>query len=242
MKTKLLGLLALLFLVSSSALAQSSFSTYEKGWQLDFAVGGNFDLIKSSSNPASALIASRSDVAPMFAININHLFSKKFGWYGNIQLSLYEEDDVLKTDEYGTTAKDVFKMAFKDGGSLHPSIDAGFLYRFESNRFRLYPSVGFGFNYHLSDQKATHTINGEGFLYKQSPSFLYVNFGLTANYYVTERGFIVLRAGFKQPIQKTSGKLMPIGGMGYPMTILHETTTAGRNLNVSIGYGFTFGK
>ncbi|MEZ5004948.1 MAG: hypothetical protein R2738_01070 [Bacteroides graminisolvens] len=71
---------------------------------------------------------------------------------------------------------------------MRPSVDAGLVYRFEQQKWRIYPSFGVGYVYHLRDggfiksstgsDEVLHTVE-----YKQQASSLTLNMGLSANCY-----------------------------------------------------------
>ncbi len=244
MKTRILLLLS--FCIGMGAYAQNStkpdktIKPYDRCWQLDITTGANFDLIRSSDDPTAELLNTRPSVAPSLGVHVNHLFSRKVGWYANAQINFYKEQDPRQTS-IGKIAEKLMDRIFPGTLLIHPSIDVGLLYRIETNRFRLYPSAGIGYNGHLSESHSYTANDDQQISYKQDPGYLMLNLGLTSNYYVTKRGFLVFRAGFQQPLQSTSVR-MDFRGGDEAILNFYETSTAGRALNLSIGYGFAFGK
>ncbi len=223
---------------------------YDKYWQFNFTTGANIDLIHSGSDPNSKLLSTRPTVAPMLGFRVTHLFSKKIGWNASLQMNFYKE----KKSEYfgsgiiGDVIEEFFNKTFWPVSILHPSFDVGIVYRIEQNRWNIYPTIGFGYmNYLLDTESTKSNTNVDGIqnsiIYKQYPSsLLFLNFGISANYYITERSFFVLNANFQQPLQKSHAELINITNKMETNKMSYQTTTAGRNLNIGIGFGFRFGE
>ena len=96
MKTKLL--LVFLLLTSALSYSQNKFISinnelkpYSKYALIDLYTGANFDLSHSGSSANAGLLGTRPDVAPLLGIKFTHLFSKRVGWYANIQMNFYKD-------------------------------------------------------------------------------------------------------------------------------------------------------
>lgn len=245
--------LFIFFLFTSSLLyAQVSFkpydrfSAYNKYWQLDFTLGANFDMTRSSSNPDAILMSTRRDVAPMLNVRLNHFFSKQLGWYSNFQLNFYKEKDPQDgfVDEVLEGMMDKLLPGLT---SFHPAVDVGLVYRIEKKRFRLHPSVGLGVNFHMSDEASSMEVDSSdsekyAIRFERNGSKLFVNLGLAASYSVSDRSFLILRTGFHQPLQKSDIKMDIIKNGVETENRYYGTRTAGRSFSLSLGYGFVFGK
>ena len=92
MKTKLL----LVFSVANFSIElftnkfisiNNELKPYSKYALIDLYTGANFDLSHSGFSPNAGLLGTRPDVAPLLGIKFTHLFSKRVGWYANIQMN-----------------------------------------------------------------------------------------------------------------------------------------------------------
>jgi hypothetical protein len=66
---------------------------------------------------------------------------------------------------------------------MRPSVDAGLVYRFEQQKWRIYPSFGVGYVYHLRDRGFVKSSTGSDEVlhtveYKQRASSLTLNMGV----------------------------------------------------------------
>jgi len=252
MKTKLLFLL--ISIVSPYIYAQNNsiddnvFKAYNnKYWQVNFTAGTTIDLRYSSSAPAARLLMTPPDVAPMIAMQLNHLFAKRIGWYANFQINFYKEKESSDANYTSEFVENLANYFFPGITVFHPSFDVGLLYRIEKNRFRFYPSLGIGNNYHLTRRSSSKTIkDDEGvpnyYQYKQHPSYFSLNAGITVNYIISHESFLIFKIAFQQPLQKSDVRLIQSVDGNEINNSYYETITAGRSLNISIGYGVNFGK
>lgn len=254
MKTKLLTLL--LLCASTSIFAQYSYyaerqyKPYDKYWQVDFAFGSDFDLTYTGSRENASVLSTRPTAAPFLNFRSTHLFSKKVGWYANVQLSLYYQESA-ELFEIPTSIIDDFFIGLGEGLSEafslpHPALDAGFVYRIETGRFRIHPSIGLGVNGHMynSTKERSATKNNVTYTvkYKQDASYLFAGLGVTASYDISNKSYLLFRANYRQPLQKTKARMIYLQDDVEKENIYYESWTPGRNLNLSLGYGFRFGK
>lgn len=206
-------------------------------------------MVHSSSNPNSILLSTRPDVVPMFNFRVTHLFSKKIGWYANVQMLFYKEKKsaFFDSNKLSEAIDDFFDALFRPVARLHPSFEAGLVYRIEKNRWKVHPSIGLAYGAYLSEHtSSSSTTSGgqvkEGFSYKQPISPFYLGLGVSTNYFVSKRSYLSLKVNFQQPLGKTSAEFIQIEDGVETKNMSYKTSTAGRNLNLSLGYGFTFGK
>ena len=254
MKTKLL--LVSLLLTSALSYSQNKFISinnelkpYSKYALIDLYAGANFDLSHSGSSPNAGLLGTRPDVAPLLGIKFTHLFSKRVGWYANIQMNFYKDKQAEAVDQgfLGSFTENLADVLFWPVSIMRPSVDAGLVYRFEQQKWRIYPSFGVGYVYHLRDRgfiksstgsdEVLHTVE-----YKQRASSLTLNMGVSANYYFSSRKYLFLSTNFVQPLQKSSGELVRMDNDVETERISYKTITGGRALNVSVGLGFAIGR
>lgn len=254
MKTKLL---TLLLLCASTAIhaqysyyAQRQYKPYDRYWQVDFAFGSDFDLTYTGSRENASVLSTRTVAAPFFNFRATHLFSKKVGWYVNAQLSLYYQQKA-ELFELPTNIIDDFFIGLADGLSEafslpHPALDAGFVYRIETGRFRIHPSIGLGVNAHMFDSTKDRSVESKNVTYtvkyNQDASYLFAGLGVTAGYDISNKSYLLFRASYRQPLHKTKARMIYLVDDVEKENIYYESWTPGRNLNLSLGYGFRFGK
>lgn len=82
----------------------------------------------------------------MIGAKATHLFSKRIGGYANIHFNFYreKESDQLKQSFTEEFVQEFFYHIFGPIARIRPSLDAGFTYRFEKNKWGLYPRLGIG--------------------------------------------------------------------------------------------------
>lgn len=234
--------------------AKKTFYPEDRRWMLNvITLGTNIDLSGSSSNPDSELLGSRPAAAFMVKYGVTHLFSKKVGWYANIQIDNFWD---RRSEYYNDLASDellsaLFESIGESLGELflfmHPSFNAGLVYRIEHGRWRLHPEIGVGYGSFLQNrEKSKSKTDDKGvehrLTYKQRASSLYMNVGLSANYFISQRCFFVLNAGFKQPLRKSRAELIHTKNEVEANRLAYETNRLGRSLNLSLGFGVTIGR
>lgn len=216
-------------------------------WIINFSPGVNFDLFSPGSNPYSTLPGTRRNSVFSFKYKITHLFSDKLGWFADIQMNFYHE----RPSEYlNEVQSDLITSLIQAFGELfafgHPSFSAGMLYRIDHGRWRINPEVGLGYGYYLlnRDREKTKTDNGveNSAYYKQRGHSLFMSFGVSANYFISKRCFFVLHANFQQPLQKSGADFIRLKDKVEVENISYKTTNIGKSINLSLGFGFTFGK
>lgn len=250
---KLLSLFIILgsFIYSLQA-QQTNYSRNSRDtrWILDATAGANIDLIRSASSPESKLLETRPRVAPSLGFRGTYLFSDKLGAYARFQVNLYES----KQSEYdpsgitGDIMREVFDTLLPIGKSIRkikPSVDAGIVYRFEQNNWSIYPGVGLGYMAYLPDIKSNKSWTKDDNLehsisYRQHASSIFLNLGVSTRYYVSPRSSLVLDINFQQPLQKSFAELVVKTNDVESDKKRYETATAGRNINISLGYGIAF--
>lgn len=245
MKTNLFLLFFICF--CSSSYAQSGKSVYpeDRRWMLSVNSGVNVNLLYTSSNPYSELFSSRKDAGFSQGYRLTHLFTKKFGWYANLQLNVYREDQSEYYDSHiGEDIARVFALPFI---ALHPSFDMGMVYRLEHGRWKIHPELGVGYSYYLETGDRDRDFsrkNGvrKSIHYKQHAAPLFMNAGFSANYFVSRRCFFSLHASYWQPLQKSYARLITYENDVEVDRISYKTSKVGRSINASLGFGFTVGK
>ncbi len=214
-------------------------------WLLDVKVGANIDLISSSSLSEPELFDLKPKVVPVTGLRLTYLFSKKVGVYARFQVNIYKCN---KSEYYPSGFVDDMMEGLVDAffplpSLIHPALDIGVIYRFEQNRWKVHPGVGIGYMTYLPNRDLSKSVEKDGIRcnlsYKQQASSLLVNFGLSTRYLISNNGSLLLDINFQQPLQKSSAELIVSTDQVYNK-MFYETSTAGRNINISIGYGFVF--
>ncbi|MDF9829153.1 hypothetical protein [Parabacteroides sp. PF5-6] len=222
---------------------------YSRYWLMQTSFGANIDLVRSSSDPYAALLATRPEVAPVWAMRLTHLFSRRLGWYANLQMSFYKErkSEYLDPDLLEEVFEGLVGTLFWPVSRMRPSAHAGLVYRLESNRWKIYPALGVGYGCYLPDRDKEKNGQDEdgrpiSFVYKQHASSFSLNLGLSAHYFMNERYFLVFNADYQQPLQKSYARLTTLTQGEEPHRANYQTTTAGRTLNLHLGIGLIFGQ
>ena len=216
--------------------------------KFDFAVGSNIDIPPPSDHKDAGLLGSRPAVAPFLAYKATHLFSKRFGWYAGLRIDIYKEKraEISGQSHLEKAFDETFGEMLGLISKIKPAFDAGVVYRIERGRWSLLPSVGLGFAGYVTNRNASRTRTddkGESvkLTYRQDASFLTGNIGLSGNYFLGRKSFIALNAGYQHPLQASTALLVQeINGVETERTA-YRTSSAGRNVCVSIGYGFILG-
>jgi len=218
----------------------------DKIWLLDITAGANIDLIRSGSVPESGLLGSKPEVVPALGIRLTRLFSDKIGWYTSLHINLFKS----KKSEYSPSSigGEVVE-AFVDAllfpfTRIAPALDAGIIYRFERDRWKIHPGVGLGYMYYLPDSESSKTFmindSEQSVSYRQHAAPLFLNVGLSVRHLLSRRGSLVADINFQQPLQNSHAELIShINGIETERKS-YRTSTAGRNINFSLGYGITF--
>lgn len=217
-------------------------------FKLDFLIGPNFDFSPSSHQENAGLLSSRPRSVPFGSFRATHLFSKKYGWYAGMRIDYYEE---RKPTAYIQSGIEKVLDAFLNEllgplAKINPAVDLGMVYRIERGRWSLHPSVGLGYSSYAPDRSASRTrTNDDGedisLSFRETASFVTANVGLSANYFLTPRSFLVINAGYQHPLQSSSALLTEQVNGVETVRQSYRTTSAGRNLFFGIGYGLVLG-
>lgn len=218
---------------------------YEKRFLIDVRLGANFDLFHRSDHSDSRILSSKKSTTPTYDISMSYLFSKRLGWYGNLHMNFYKE---RFPDEVHSIIDDLinefFKEFFGSINRLHPSINAGMLYRIEKGRWGIYPRAGVGYMAYLSDRKSTKNKKKNGqeisMSYRQKARPLFAEMGVSVNYYASKSTFFTVQAGYQQPLQKSSAQLIYTADGVETENIHYRSRSIGRNIKLSTGVGLYF--
>ncbi|WP_442592018.1 hypothetical protein ACSBL2_12410 [Pedobacter sp. AW31-3R] len=243
----------LLFLLSAVSLESFAQSEKKENYlnnyvKFDLSLGQNIDIPPSAAEKNAGLLGSRNRVVPFFAAKATHLFSEKFGWYGNLRIDFYKERkaEIYEENVFGKFFEDIFNSILGPISKIKPAFDAGMVYRIEQKRWSLMPSLGLGYASYGSNRFSSQTqTNDSGesvkLTYRQKAAFLSGNIGLSGTYYVGQQNYFTLNAGYQHPLQSSTALLIKeINGVEKERTS-YRTNDAGRNIIIGIGYGVVFG-
>lgn len=216
---------------------------------LNLIVGANIDLISPGSSPGSKLFEYKPRIVPLAGFRFTYLFAENFGGYARFHANLYATQK-SEYAPYGITdiitdiIKKIVDVHLPIVTKIHPALDVGIIYRFEQNRWSIHPGIGIGYMTYLPYKESSKSFKEDGFRYdvsyKQHASSIFFNFGLSTRYLISSSGALFLDINFQQPIQKSFAELVVHRDQKEHERKLYETSTAGRNLNISLGYGFLF--
>lgn len=223
-----------------TASRQNLGELYQKHVKLDITSGANFDLARSSNNPAAALLGTRNTVAPLLDFRITHLFSRRIGWYAATRFKFFKSKN-----EYSSTLDEIIdymtELFFTPlSTSLHIAYNAGMVYRLESPRWRCYPRIGLGASYYGSNKDRYKKKGNEIWMLNSNGNTFCMELGLSAHYMFNPKISLLLDISYQQPFNKAKADLV-YSKNGETKTDAHfKSSTYGRELNVSTGIGFTF--
>jgi len=207
---------------------------------LDLMAGANFDLISSGSPPGSKLFESKPMIVPLAGFRFTYLFAEKFGGYARFHANFYT---TTKSEYNPSGIADIVMDIIKKLVDINV-LDIGIIYRFELNKWSIHPGMGIGYMTYLPDKESSKSLKEDGVRYnvsyRQHASSIFLNFGLSTRYLISSSGALFLDINFQQPIQKSFAELVVHRDQKEHERKLYETSTAGRNLNISLGYGFLF--
>lgn len=203
---------------------------YQKELQLSILLGANIDLVHATSNEAAKLIGERKRVAPVMDVRVAHLFAKHWGWYADFRFKYYESkrSNIGIGDAIGTVLLSLLGL-----DKLYFAYSVGGVYRIEGKRWQCYPRIGvgqsfYGWNRERSDE--------DGMSFECNSSTWCLDFGVAAQYRLTQKVALMLDVLYQQPLDGTEAYLRGEAGEIYS----YHGTTMGRELNVRLGVNFCF--
>ncbi len=248
MKNKYLSLLIIF-----SCLCIHSYSSplerteTRKNWQLSSFIGTSINLTGNTSNPYSGLLSTRPSTVPSLNFRLTRYFTPRLGVCTNLHANFYEEkkSEYLNNSIWGDFAEELFDELFWPVSITKPAIDAGIIYRIEKEKWDISSSLGIGYMGCLNDREVSQTTqdyvgNKYTRTYKQEASLPYLNIDLSFNYFISKRCFIGLNADFQQPLAKAHAEMTEYVNSLIKTKISYDSATAGRNLILGVGFGFTF--
>lgn len=262
-KIHLLVLLLFAVCVVSVAQVQESLflkspSTENKLLQLDLDLGAGFDLANRAKGNMLTSMSDRNSVFPTVSFRFQHFFSRKWGWYTGLRLSIpakYKRDcyaefvDAMESDYY------VQNLIWdKQKPEVNYCFDAGVAYRIENARWALYPRLGIGVN-NVSCQRISAELKKKGgnelykIEYKRNDENDYDNSsidafilsaGVTVNYKLSQYCFLLLNVNYVQPFGRFTCNEYVTNLYTKEKVVknAYKSSTLARDLNVSVGVGF----
>lgn len=217
--------------------------------KMEYMIGPNFDLFYAHKGDRPNLLSTRPMVAPSMGVRATHLFSARWGAYAGLRMDFYEEKGTSAYDKgfISEFFESIFKELLGPLSLLHPTLDAGISYRMGSGRWSILPSIGLGYGFPISEKKSSRSrLDDDGerhdVRFRQKVSSMQASCGVSANYFVSKRSFVTMNTHFFQPLGKSYAELVHETNGTQVSRTVQETSTVGRNLNLSIGYGFVFGE
>lgn len=210
-----------------------------------FSIGASVDLASSGGNGDAALVGSRQHVALSSAFRLTHLFSQKLGWYGALKLDLLKEKKSSYYD--GIPVGEVLMQLLYGGHTPAVAVEGGLVYRIEKGRWDIHPRLGFGYGMFLLDRdsdKSKKLENGvvQRNIYTQRASGALLSVGLSSHYFINRKSFLSFNIGLQQPLKSSYGQLNTFLNEVPAESRKYSSAGIGRDLNLSVGYGFTLGK
>lgn len=213
---------------------------YRQQFHIAVAAGANFDLAKSSSNPAASLLGDRSTVVPAIDVRLTHLFAPRFGWYADLRFKLFKNRNGYET--WGSQLGEALLNKLLPGiDRLHLAYSVGGVFRIEGDHWQCYPRIGIGQSYYGTNRKMETVEDGEMKLVLDSDgSAICLDLGVSTQYRFTPHLALVLDVLWQQPLSRARGYLSEKEGEAEAREFTYRSSTIGRELNVSLGVNFCF--
>lgn len=224
----------------SSKSPQQFETPYQREARLDLTLGANFDLVRSSANPAAASLGMRNNSALLLEFRYTHLFSHHIGWYAGVRIKffkLYGESDSKLQEFMEALAETLFTPLIT---RAHVAYDAGMVYRLESRRWKCYPRLGVGMSSYGSRGHISQKINKEVRKQDANGNTFCLNCGLSTHYMILPRTSLVLDIAYQQPLTKAKASYLHSKDDEVIADCQFRSSTYGRELNISGGISVTF--
>lgn len=240
-------LIILLSVICGNIRAQESAKThrdfgklYQKHVKLDITTGVNFDLAKTSGNPAAAVLGIRNTAAPLLDIRFTHLFSRRIGWYAATRFKFFKSQNPYDSS-IDKVAEAFFKTVFFPlSTGLHIAYNAGIVYRLESSRWRCYPRIGLGASYYSLNKSQYKEKNDEIWKRDGNGNTFCLELGASTHFMFSKKASLLLDVSYQQPLNKAKATLLHSKNGEIDSDYCFKSSTYGRELNVSTGIGITF--
>lgn len=250
MKMLICLLAGVFFRCLTPCLAQSdSVRVPDRYWAIDLKGGLNIDLYSGRSDVNADLMSSRKNSAFVGSWHVRQLFSDRWGWYagfGAIGFQEEKSDYILDnklyngSDALAETIGSVF---------LYPKyfVDAGMLYRLKRKRWELLPHAGLGAHYYFYQEDREKERDGaagivQRYTYHQKSGFVALHLGIGTNYFVTERSYLSFGIDVQQPLNAMNATYTYAENGHEISRVTYKSAGIGCNLNLTVGYGFVFGR
>lgn len=213
---------------------------YQKQVKLDITTGVNFDLAKTSGNPAAAVLGTRNTAAPLLDIRFTHLFSRRIGWYAATRFKFFKSQNPYDSsiDKIMEAFLKTFFTPLSTG--LHIAYNAGIVYRLESARWRCYPRIGLGASYYGSNKSQYKEKNNETWKIDNNGNTFCLELGASGHFMFTKKLSLLLDISYQQPLNRVKATLLHSKNGKIENDYCFRSSTYGRELNVSTGLGITF--
>ncbi len=210
---------------------------YKPQFHLYIGGGMNTNLARFSSNqPAAALFAQRTAIAPYYDCRLTHLFSPRFGWYADIRLKFF---DMQSSNPLIDALLDLLIPGIT---KIHPACSAGLVYRFEGERWQCYPRIGIGKSYYGGDYEKQSTWDKRTHEEWCRSSSLCMNLGVSTQYRLTPKIALMMDIFFQEPLTRAKSYLIDKNDGITLQEYAYSNRSIGRELNASLGIGLWFGK
>lgn len=235
-------------------------STKNKLLQLDLDVGTNFDLAYRGKGNMFTAMSDQKSVFPAISLRLQHFFSRKWGWYTNIRLGIpvkYRRDCYAELAQAMEADYYVSNLIWqKQKPEVNFCLDFGVAYRIENSHWAFYPRLGIGVG-SVSYQRIHAELKKKGgnefyqVEYKGDDGSDYgsgdmatciLSAGVTANYKLSRYCFLLLNVSYTQPLGRLTCHeyVTDLYTKERVETGVYKSSTLGRALNVSVGFGFPF--
>lgn len=224
--------------------------------QIDLDFGTNIDMAYRREGNMLTRLSDKKTVIPAINFRLQHFFSQKWGWYANIRLGMpkkYDQDcyaELAGKLEPHYYVKNL--ITYEQEPLVAPCVDFGAVYRIENSRWAFYPRLGIGMNYvEYQEVLAELKKKGGNELYQVNYRFgnedanrnreiFVVSAGISVNYKLSERCYLLLNANYTQPIgeHKCFEYVKDLYTQESVERRAYKSSTLGRDLTISVGLGF----
>lgn len=234
-------------------------STKNKLLQLDLDVGTNFDLAYRGKGNMLTAMSDKKVVIPVINLRLQHFFSRKWGWYFNVHLGIpkkYERDCYAELAHALEAEYYINNLLWdKQEPDVNAGVDIGVVYRIETSRWAFYPRFGIGTSdvprqgVHVELKKKggnemyriDYQVGDDDYGDDVLDPFI-LSAGVTANYKLSRYCFLLLNVSYTQPLGRFTCHeyVTDLYTNEKVERGAYKSSTLGRDLNVSVGFGFPF--
>lgn len=258
-------IMLLLFGICATTQAQDSLSVsmqkkINKTVQIDLFYGPNIDLSHRPEGNLLSTFTDRKRTVPAIGIRILHFPSKRWGWYFDLRMKIAGKNADRSQEIYRPFEPDYYinennrysyPSEYSGVDQTNTNFNLGVAYRIENKKWAFYPKLGLGTNcYTFRPINAQLKGKGNNELYAitvllpdpydETINIFTATLGISANYKLSKHCYLLADISYVQPLKSVHIDYI-LKDLYTGQEIRKQTyrsSTLGRDLSVSIGFGF----